>query len=123
MCPVQTVTYLSGRSHSAQTLDTETPVHEEERDLSSFSGYLSSTLALVLTLVLGIVFGTLGSQRLTAQQVDKKTPLLKVDMTGVQGQEGYVVLHEMAPGITTAIFFSISFRIVPKGQPVSVSVK
>ena len=136
---------------------------------------MRTTLVLVLTLVLGIVFGTLGSQTLTAQQVDKKTPLLKVDMTGVQGQEGYVVLHEMAPGAVderhyhngdvflyilegsetielagqapvsvkagqsyhipakvviapkndsmTAPVKFITFAVVPKGQPVSVSAK
>jgi quercetin dioxygenase-like cupin family protein len=59
---------------------------------------MRTTLTLVLTLALGIVLGTLGSQVLTAQQVDKKTPLLKADMTGVPGHDGYVVLHEMAPG-------------------------
>jgi quercetin dioxygenase-like cupin family protein len=132
-------------------------------------------VALALTLILGIVLGTLGNQMLSAQQVDKKTPLLKADLSGIPGQEGYVVLHEMSPGAmderhyhngdvflyilegsetievvgqapvsvkagqsyhipskvviapkndsATAPVKFITFAVVPKGQPVSVSVK
>ena len=56
------------------------------------------TLSLVLVLVIGIVLGTVGSHMLNAQQNETKIPLLKADLAGVQGQVGYVVMHELAPG-------------------------
>jgi quercetin dioxygenase-like cupin family protein len=55
-------------------------------------------LSLVLVLVIGIVLGSVGSHMLDAQQTDTKTALLKADLAGVQGEVGYLVMHELAPG-------------------------
>ncbi len=52
----------------------------------------------VLVLVVGVVMGAMGSQVLNAQQEQiKRTVLLKTDVTGVEGKEGYIIMVEIAP--------------------------
>lgn len=50
-------------------------------------------------LAMGIAIGMIGSQLINAQQSPVKAAVLqKVDLTGIEGKEGIVVLAEIAPG-------------------------
>lgn len=63
-------------------------------------------LLLGLTLAVGIVVGVIGDQVLSAQQEPvKRTVLLKTDIVGMEGKEGFVMLAEIAPGATTRKHF------------------
>ena len=56
-------------------------------------------IMLFLVLAVGIVIGLIMSQVLNAQQSPVKAKVLqKVDLTGIEGKEGIVVLAEIAPG-------------------------
>ena len=136
---------------------------------------LRRTRGVGMVLMVGIVRGALGGHGLNAQQAEKRTPLVKAEMAGIQGQDGSVTLVEMAPGAvgekhyhngdvflyilegaqtlelegqppvslragqsyhiapkvaitpknpsSSAPVKFIAFAVVPKGQPVSTSVK
>ena len=52
-----------------------------------------------LPLTIGVVIGVLGMQSLNAQtSTMKRTPLIKADLTGVDGKDVYVTLIEAQPG-------------------------
>ena len=54
---------------------------------------------VVAFLAVGIVAGALGNQALHAQSPSvKNTPVLRTDMTGLQGTEGYLNIVEQDPG-------------------------
>ena len=58
-------------------------------------------LMLGLTLAVGIALGMIGTQLLNAQQKQepiKRTVLLKTDLQGYEGQVGYQVMVDIAPG-------------------------
>jgi len=61
------------------------------------------TLAFMLglTLAVGTVLGLIGTHVLntqSAQEPIKRTVLLKTDLAGLEGQEAYLVMVEVAPG-------------------------
>lgn len=59
---------------------------------------MRKAMPMMLILALGIMFGWSGN-RLNAQQDPiKRSVLLKTEMAGVQGMDGYVVDVEIAPG-------------------------
>jgi quercetin dioxygenase-like cupin family protein len=54
---------------------------------------------LTLVLAVGIAIGMIMSQFINAQQPPlKSTVLQRVDLTGMEGKEGVIVLAEIAPG-------------------------
>jgi quercetin dioxygenase-like cupin family protein len=54
---------------------------------------------VVAFVVVGIVAGAVGNQALQAQSPSvKNTPVLRTDMTGLQGMEGYLNIVEQDPG-------------------------
>jgi quercetin dioxygenase-like cupin family protein len=56
-------------------------------------------MVLTLVLVVAIAISMIGSQLINAQQPPVKAKVLqKVDLTGIEGKEGIVVLAEIAPG-------------------------
>lgn len=66
---------------------------------------MRKTLAFMLglTLAVGIALGMIGTQVLNAQYAQqqepiKRTVLLKTDLQGYEGQEGYLVMVDIAPG-------------------------
>src|SRR5262245_12150585 len=58
---------------------------------------------LGLTLAVGIALGMIGAQLLNAQSTQqqesfKRSPLLKTDLEGFEGQEAHMMIVEVAPG-------------------------
>jgi quercetin dioxygenase-like cupin family protein len=83
---------------------------------------------LAMVLVLGIVVGWFGHQRLSAQQAPvTRTVLLRTDLAGVEGKEAVIVVAEIAPGATTgkhwhagqefAYLLEGSLRLEAEGKP------
>jgi quercetin dioxygenase-like cupin family protein len=59
-----------------------------------------NVIMLTLVLAVGIAIGMIGSQFINAQQSPVKiTVLQKVDLTGIEGKEGFIILAEIAPGV------------------------
>ena len=59
-----------------------------------------NVIMLTLVLAVGIAIGMIGSQFVNAQQSPVKTTVLqKVDLMGIEGKEGLIILAEVAPGV------------------------
>jgi quercetin dioxygenase-like cupin family protein len=89
-------------------------------------------LEIAVFLALGIAAGALGNQALHAQSpAVRNTPVLRTDMTGLQGTEGYLNVVEQDPGgigrkqyHTGDVFFYVmagSMMLEMEGKP-SVTV-
>jgi quercetin dioxygenase-like cupin family protein len=58
-----------------------------------------TAILLPLTLALGVSLGAVGNEQFRAQeQPIKRTPLQKVDLTGMEGKELNMWIAELAPG-------------------------
>lgn len=65
-----------------------------------------ASLTIGLALALGIAAGVIWDRLSSAQQGDiERTVLRRSDLTGLKGQEGVMVLSEIAPGATVARHF------------------
>jgi quercetin dioxygenase-like cupin family protein len=85
-------------------------------------------IMIPVVLVVGMVVGWFGHQRLSAQQAPvTRTVLLRTDVAGVEGKEAVIVVAEIAPGATTgkhwhagqefAYVLEGSLRLVAEGKP------
>jgi quercetin dioxygenase-like cupin family protein len=85
-------------------------------------------IMIPVVLVVGMVVGWFGHQRLSAQQAPvTRTVLLRTDVAGVEGKEAVIVVAEIAPGATTgkhwhagqefAYVLEGSLRLVAEAKP------